>query len=72
MTKVISISDEAYNELSKMKNGMSFSEVIITITKEKKRSNIMKFAGKWDNNEALKIKKELMDERRKAKFRRFE
>lgn len=72
MTKTISLSDEAYNELKKLKNGYSFSEVILEITKEKKKENIMKYAGTWDNKEALKIKKQLMEERKKAKSRRLE
>ncbi len=71
MTKVISISDEAYNELAKMKNGFSFSKVIISIVNEKKKEDIMKYAGTWNNKEALKIKKEIMKER-KVKSRRFE
>ena len=70
MTKIISISDEAYNELKKLKNGMSFTKIIINIIKDKKK-NIMDFAGTWDNKEALRIKKELEKER-KVRFRRFE
>jgi len=69
MTKIISISDEAYEELKKLKNGMSFTEVIISITKEKKK-DIMDFAGSWNNKEALRIKKEIMKER-KIKSRRM-
>lgn len=70
MTKVISISDEAYGELKKLKNGFSFSKIIITLTNMKK-ADITDFAGAWDNKEALKIKNELMKER-KIRFRRFE
>jgi len=69
MTKIISISDEAYETLKKLKNGMSFTEIIIELSKEKKK-DIMDFAGAWGNKEALRIKKELMRER-KIKFRRF-
>ena len=35
MTKVISLSDKAYNILKKIKADKSFSEIIIEITKEK-------------------------------------
>jgi len=35
MTNVILISDEAYEELSKIKKGYSFTEVILSLTKEK-------------------------------------
>lgn len=70
MTKVISISDEAYDGLKKLKNGFSFSKIIITLVNEKKKDSIMEFAGSWNNKEALKIKKEIMEER-KIKSRRF-
>ncbi len=68
MTKVISISDEAYNKLKKLKNGMSFTEVIIELSKCKEK-DILEFAGSWTDKEALKIKKEIMAER-KTKSRR--
>lgn len=69
MTKVISISDEAYEELKRMKNGMSFSEIIVNITKEKKRSNLLKFAGILSDEKAKAIKKEIAEERRKISRR---
>ena len=37
MTRIISISDDAYEELSKLKKELSFSQIIITLTKMKKR-----------------------------------
>mgnify|MGYP001594299873 CR=1 FL=1 len=48
MAKQISISDEVFRELSKMKKG-SFSETIKTLFKDKKKSGdelIEKYAGK--------------------------
>ena len=71
MTKVISISDDAYEELSKLKNGSSFTEIIIELTKEKKKKSIMDFAGILTDKEAELMKKEIK-EGRKWKFRRFE
>ena len=70
MTKIISISDEAYSELSRLKNGLSFSKTIITLTKMKKKDSIMDFAGSWDKEEAGRILKELKEER-KIKSRRM-
>lgn len=70
MTRVISISDEAYKELEKLKNGSSFTEVIINLTKEKKKDSIMKFAGAWKDINTDKIKKEIYKER-KIGSRRF-
>ena len=70
MTKIISISDDAYNELKKLKRALSFSKIIIELAKEKKKESIMECAGLWENKEAIKIKKELMKER-KLKSRRL-
>lgn len=70
MTKIISISDEAYERLKKMKNEQSFSEIIIELTFEKAKDNLMKFAGALSNEEADKIKKEIYNER-KISSRRF-
>ena len=67
MTKIISISDEAYEKLKKMKNGYSFSKVIIELTKT--RSNIMDFAGKWEEKEAKKIAGEIAKERKVKSWR---
>ena len=64
MTKVISISDEAYGRLKKLKDEMSFSEVIVELTIEKSENNLMKFAGTLTNEEAEKIKKEIYEERK--------
>ena len=71
MTKIISISDSAYEELKKLKNGMSFSRVILDIVKMMRKDSIMDFAGKLGNKEALKLLEEIKKER-KAKSRRME
>lgn len=70
MTKVISISDDAYENLRKLKKEQSFSEIIIELSMEKGRDNLMKFAGVLANEEAEKIKKEIYKER-KITSRRF-
>jgi len=70
MTKVISISDEAYEELSRIKDGSSFTEIIIELTKEKKKKSIMDLAGAWKNIDTDKIKGEIYKER-KISSRRF-
>jgi len=64
MTKVISISDDAYDNLSSLKNENSFSEVILMLTKNSKKNSLMKFAGKLDNSEWEKISKDLKKERK--------
>jgi len=73
MTRVISISDEAYNSLSELKQDKdSFSKVIIRITKNMQKVSLLEFAGKWkgDKKETEKIFRELSKERSKAKLRK--
>lgn len=71
MTKVISISDEAYNALRKIDAKRSFTEVIIELTLEKRKKSLMEFAGILSDKEAESIKKEIY-EARKMKSRRFQ
>ncbi len=70
MVKVISISDEAYNELRKIDEEKSFSEIVIEIVREKKKKTLRELAGSWSKEDADRIKKELYDER-KMPSRRF-
>jgi len=70
MTKVISLSDESYTELARLKKSLSFSEIIIKLIKEKRKDELMKFAGILSNEEAEKMKKEI-SEIRKLPSRRF-
>lgn len=59
MTKIISISDEAYEELSKLKNQLSFTQIIIVLTKMKKKESIMEFTGMLTKEEGNKILREI-------------
>lgn len=70
MTKIISISDEAYEELKKLKDGMSFTEIIMNITKEKKKCSLREFAGILSEEEGNKMLKKIKEER-KIGSRRF-
>lgn len=69
MTRIISISDEAYESLKNLKREMSFSKIIIELARIKKKNNIMELAGAWDNEMALKIKKEILKERKNSSRR---
>lgn len=73
MTRVISLSDKAYNELKSLKkDGESFSEVVIKITSREKKP-LKDFFGKWPvPRELNKIEKELERERKRAKMRNVE
>lgn len=74
MVKVISLSDEAYRILKELKgNSKSFSDVVIEIAPQKKKRNIMEFAGAFKENadEWERIEKELYAERKRAKLRDY-
>ena len=70
MVKVISLSEEAYVELKKLKNGDSFSEAILKIIKEKKKGTdyeaFAKLAGALKDSKSNwgKIKEEIYRQRK--------
>jgi predicted CopG family antitoxin len=66
VTKLISVSEEAYSRLAKLKGKeKSFTEIIIELT-EKKKSDFMEFFGalKMNKNEIKKLKSKLKKERK--------
>ena len=71
MTKVISLSDEAYNDLVDLKTkGESFSDIVKRITKDVKKKKLMELAGAWkDAPEMDRIFKGILEERHKYKGR---
>jgi len=72
MTKVISLSDNAYAELAALKKpGDSFSDVVGRIAKSEKKRNILDFFGKWpgSKSELNKISSELKKERENFRLR---
>lgn len=73
MVKVVSLSDEAYGRLKAIKHEKSFSEVVVELVENKKKRNIMDFAGIFAENadEWEKIKKMLKEDRKKAKLRTY-
>lgn len=73
MVKVISLSNEAYKKLKYLKGNKSFSEVVIDVTSNKKKKNIINFAGMWkdDANEWDKIKKKIYEDRKKFKLKTY-
>ncbi len=65
MTKVISLSDEAYSTLKKMKrNGDSFSKVILRMAKTEERTSLAAFAGKWATEDIDEVFEAIMKERK--------
>mgnify|MGYP001613688283 FL=1 len=71
MTKIISISDDAYDELKKLKRDMSFSKIILDLSKIKRKNSIMNFAGIIDKEEGERMLK-MIKEERKLKSGRFQ
>lgn len=70
LTKVISLSEEAYTELKKRKAaGESFSDVVLKMAKGKRTESIMKLAGSWKGDDADKVMAEIMRQRRSVKSR---
>lgn len=71
MVKVISLSNEAYERLKARKGERSFSELVIEITSEKPKKNLMDFFGMFKEDSAYwgKFKKEVRVSRNRAKLR---
>lgn len=68
MTKVISLSNEAYTVMKAQKqNGESFSDVVKRLVHETKQAPITDFFGKWPDAE--RIKKILETDRKRFKLR---
>lgn len=71
MVKVISLSEAAYARLVANKGSKSFSEVVVEFVPEKRKRNIMEFAGIWkDKSEAVaKMKALITEDRKRFKLR---
>ena len=70
MTKVISLSNSAYEELKSLKKeNDSFSDVVLKLTSKARRGSLLDFFGKWPGSagETKYIKKEL--EKGRKRFR---
>jgi predicted CopG family antitoxin len=73
MTKVISLSEKAYETLKSMKKpGESFSDVVIRVGSKEKKKSILEFAGTWKGDDADEILVQIMKDRERAKSREFE
>ena len=73
MTKVISLSEKAYETLKGMKKpGESFSDVVIRVANKEKKKSILEFAGTWHGDDADEVLAQIMKDRENAKPREFE
>jgi predicted CopG family antitoxin len=65
MTKIISISDEAYEKLKRRKGNASFTKAILSLLESRKR-HLSDFAGIWkDSPEMDEIYKGILKDRHK-------
>ncbi len=72
MTKVISLSNTAYEEMKSLKQaGESFSDVVMRLSEKVRHRPLLDFFGRWegDPQETERIKKKLEQDRRKFKTR---
>ena len=72
MSRLVSLSDKAYNTLLKMKKGKeSFSDVVLKLADREKKKSIVNYFGMWkDDKEMDKIFKEILNERHRTKSKR--
>lgn len=70
LTKVISLSNEAYAELKRRKGqGESFSDVVLKMVKGKRSDSIQQYAGRWTGGDADEVLARLTKERHEAESR---
>ena len=64
MTKVISLSEEAYQTLKKLKrDGESFSDVVIRLIRGVEAKPLDEYVGKWVGNDIDAVFKNVLCER---------
>ncbi len=69
MTKIISLKDEAYHRLKKMKGDKSFTEIIMDLTEQ---HSLLDYAGLWaDDPEIQAVYDEVLAERSQKKDRKW-
>lgn len=70
MTKVISLSEKAYETLKKMKKpGESFSDVILRVSQKEPKKPLLEFAGTWKGDDIDEVFDVVLKEREQAKSR---
>ncbi len=73
MTKVISLSNKAYQTLKDSKRpGESFSDVVLRVTSKEKKKSILEFAGTWKGDDIDEVFAQVLKDREKSKSREIE
>lgn len=75
MTKIISLTNDVYSKLKKIKGSRSFSqEINELIDKSNTRGDVKslrKFMGVWSKEEGERLQKQIANDRKNAKSRFF-
>lgn len=67
MTKVISLSEKAYQTLKGMKRpGESFSDVVLRVAKDEKKKSLLEFSGKWVGDDIEQVFSEIKKQREQS------
>jgi predicted CopG family antitoxin len=73
MTKVISLSEKAYETLKGMKRpGESFSDVVLRVAQPKKKKSLLEFSGKWHGDDIDKVFAQVEKDRERMPSRRVD
>lgn len=73
MTKVISLSNEAYQTLKDSKRpGESFSDVVLRVTSKEQKKSILEFAGTWKGDDIDEVFSHVLKDREQSKAREIE
>ena len=73
MTKVISLSEKAYETLKSLKKpGESFSDVVIRVGGKEKKKSILEFAGTWKGDDIDEVFTIILQNREKSKSRELD
>ncbi len=73
MTKVISLSERAYETLKGMKKpGESFSDVVLRVAEEKKKKPLIEFSGKWAGNDIDEVFAQIKKDREQSASRQVD
>jgi predicted CopG family antitoxin len=73
MTKVISLSQKAYQTLKEQKRpNESFSDTVLRITGQTPKKSIIEFAGKWKGSDIDKVFSQIAEDRENSASREIE
>ena len=73
MTKVISLSNKAYQILKDSKmSGESFSDVVLRVVGEKKKKSLLEFSGKWAGDDIDEVFAQIKKDREQSTSRQVD